>query len=333
MAKTKKTTAQKKLKTKQTIFSAKTQLLKRYETDLRLFLIPLILVVIFSIISQLGVVYSAKAENLRLAQEHASFPITDYGYFSQRIAPPISAESALIMDRDSRVILYSKNPNVRFSMASTTKLMTALVSLDYYKPDDILTAQRGPVEGVNVGLLPGDKIYFKDALYAMLLPSGNDVAYLLADNYPGGLPAFVQKMNEKAHELSLVKTHYFDPAGLNDDGNYTTATELAELAAYATENQTLATVVATKNKTVSTVGKTKSFVLTNLNRLLGHYGVIGIKTGHTEGAGDVLITEAVSQGHSYIIVVMWSQDRFVDTEVLLSYVINNINFFTPRYGQ
>lgn len=330
MAKTKKTASKKKLKAQQTIFSAKTQALKHYESDLRLFLIPLILVVLFAILSQLASVYSAKAENLRLAQENASFPITDYTYFNQQIAPPISAESAIILDRDSKVVLYSKNPTVRFSMASTTKVMTALVSLDYYKPDDVLTARRGPVEGVNVGLLPGDKITFKDALYAMLLPSGNDVAYLLADNYPGGLSAFVQKMNEKAKELGLVNTHYVDPAGLNDDGNYTTVTELAQLAAYATQNQTLATVVATKNKTVSTVGNTKTFMLSNLNKLLGHNGVIGMKTGHTEGAGDVLITEVVSQGHTYIIVVMRSQDRFVDTQVLLSYVINNVNFFTPK---
>lgn len=319
-----------RLKKKQTIFSKNRLLFHRYESDLRLFLIPLILVVIFSILSQLVSVYSAKAENVRVAQENASFPMTDYTFFSQTIVPPISAEAAIIMDKDSKVVLYSKNPTVRFSMASTTKVMTALVSLDYYKPDDILTAKRGPVEGVNAGLLPGDKIYFKDALYAMLLPSGNDVAYLFADNYPGGVDAFVQKMNEKAQALQLVNTHYVDPAGLNDDGNYTIVTELAQLAAFAAQNPTFAKVVDTKYKTVSTVGKTKTLTLTNLNRLLGYDGVIGMKTGHTEGAGDVLITEVVSQGHTYIIVVMRSQDRFADTQILLSYLTQGINIFTPR---
>lgn len=329
----KKPAKKKKLKKQQTVFSKRFYSLKRYEADLRLFLIPLILVVIFSILSQLVAVYSVKAENIRLAQENASFPLTDYAFFSQTIAPPVSAEAAVIMDRDSKVVLYSKNPTVRFSMASTTKLMTALVSLDYYKPDDILTAKRGPVEGVNAGLLPGDRIYFKDALYAMLLPSGNDVAYLFADNYPGGVEAFVKKMNEKAQALQLVNTHYVDPAGLNDDGNYTIVTELAQLAAYASHNPTLATVVGTKYKTVSTVGNTKVLSLTNLNRLLGHDGVIGMKTGHTEGAGDVLITEVVSQGHTYIIVVMRSQDRFADTQILLSYVTQDVTIFTPRVSE
>jgi D-alanyl-D-alanine carboxypeptidase len=215
-------------------------------------------------------------------------------------------------------------------MASTTKVMTALVALDYYKPTDILTTLTSHVEGVNVGVEVGDRLYFKDALYAMLLPSGNDIALMMAQNYPGGEDAFVAAMNKKAHDLHLTNTHYADPAGLDDDGNYTTASELAQLAAYASENPTLADVTATKSKIIQTVDGTKVFTLTNLNQLLGQYGVIGMKTGHTEGAGDVLITSAIDNGHNYIIVVMRSQDRFADTKMLLSSLTTDVTSFSPR---
>jgi len=310
--------------------SSKKILFKNIERDLGLLLIPLILFIVLQIVSIYLKTINEKTSAISLAAESIGTPVTDYTFFNRPIAPPISAEAAIIIDRDSKTVLFEKNAHLRFSMASTTKIMTALVALEHFKPNDILTTVTSHVEGVNVGIEVGDRLYFKDALYAMLLPSGNDIAYLIAQNYPGGEDAFIMAMNRKAKSLHLGNTHYADPAGLNDDGNYTTASELSQLAAIASENPTLSDVTATKSKIIQTVGGTKIFTLTNLNQLLGQYGVIGMKTGHTEGAGDVLITSAIDSGHSYIIVVMRSQNRFVDTEMLLSSLISSVTTFSPR---
>ncbi len=233
------------------------------------------------------------------------------------------------MDKDSYAVLFEKNSQTRFSMASTTKVMTALTALDYYKDTDILTARRSEVEGVNVGLKIGERMYFNDALYAMLLPSGNDVAYLFADNYPGGKAEFLKAMNEKARSLHLENTHYEDPAGLNDDGNYTTARDLARLGMAASANPVLAKVMGSKFQFVTDVSKSHKFNLTNLNKLLGSYGVIGGKTGFTEGAEGVLMTIADIKGRKYIVVVMRSEDRFLDTQQLLMPLQESVVEFTP----
>ncbi len=303
---------------------------KNIERDLSLLLIPVILFVVLQILSIYLKTINTKTSAIALASQSFGSPVTDYTFFNRPITPPITAEAAIIIDRDSKTVLFEKNAHLRFSMASTTKIMTALVALDHFKPDDILTTVTSHVEGVNVGVEIGDRLYFKDALFAMLLPSGNDIAYLIAQNYPGGEDAFIQAMNKKAKSLHFKNTHYADPAGLNDDGNYTTASELAQLAAVASENPTLADVTATKSKIIQTVDGTRVFTLTNLNQLLGQYGVIGMKTGHTEGAGDVLITSAIDSGHTYIIVVMRSQNRFADTEMLLSSLISSVTTFSPR---
>ncbi len=310
--------------------SSKRIVFKNIERDLGLLLIPIILLVVLQILSIYLKTINAETSAITLASESIGTPVTEYTFFNRPITPPISAEAAIIIDRDSKTVLFEKNAHLRFSMASTTKIMTALVALDNFKPDDILTTVTSHVEGVNVGVEVGDRLYFKDALYAMLLPSGNDIAYLIAQNYPGGEDAFILAMNSKAKSLHLNNTHYSDPAGLNDDGNFTTASELSQLAAIASENPTLSDVTATKSKIIQTVGGTKIFTLINLNQLLGQYGVIGMKTGHTEGAGDVLITSAIDSGRTFIIVVMRSQNRFVDTEMLLSSLISSVTTFTPR---
>jgi len=215
-------------------------------------------------------------------------------------------------------------------MASTTKIMTALTALQYFKKDSVITVKPGWVEGSQMGLQAGEQYYFGDLLYAMLLPSANDAAQTIAANYPGGVSAFVQKMNENAAMLHLKDTHYADPTGLDDDGDYTTVVDMARLASYAIKNKDLTSVTSTKEKIVTDIGDTREFTLYNLNQLLGLYGVTGIKTGTTAGAGEVLVTSAVEKGHTYIIVVMNSQQRFVDTQALLNFVNNNVSFITPQ---
>ena len=256
-----------------------------------------------------------------------------YPVFKTPIDLDITAKAAVVMDNDSKVMLYSKNPNLLFSMASTTKIMTALVGLDYYKTNDVLTIKTENVEGVNVGFKIGEKLNFSDILYAMLLPSGNDAALALAQNYPGGEEEFIKKMNEKAKSLSLTNTNFADSIGLEDSRDYTTPLDLARLSSIALQNEIFAKVVATKTREISDVTGANKYLLKNLNKLLGISGVNGVKTGHTNEAGQVLVTSKIevdseNKEHSLIIVIMDSLDRFWDTSKLLYLISGNINYLS-----
>lgn len=258
------------------------------------------------------------------------FKITskEYPIFKSPINSDITAKAVVIMDKDSKVILFSKNPNLLFSMASTTKIMTAIVALDYYKMDDVLTIKTGNIEGVNVGFKTGEKLLFKDILYAMLLPSGNDAALTLAQNYPGGENAFIKKMNEKAKSFRLTHTNFADSIGLEDSRDYTTPLDLARLASAALENEVFAKIVATKTWEISDISGKNKYLLKNLNILLGIQGVNGVKTGYTTEAGQVLVTSKKEGERTLIIVVMDSQDRFSDTSHLLYEISGNINYLS-----
>jgi len=259
------------------------------------------------------------------------FSPEEYPTLKNIYEPFISAKGAVIMDKDSQVILFEKNPNLRFSPASTTKIMSALVALEHFKPDVILTVKDSYTEGAVIELSEGEQFRFQDLLFAMMLPSANDAAKAIAANYSGGEEAFVGKMNEKAQELGLKNTHYADPAGLLDTKDYTTPLELARLASVAMQNPEFAKVVSTKERTiVNTLGK--EYVLENLNILLNTPGVNGVKTGYTQEAGQVLVTSRVIPGTNkeVIIVVMQSEDRFTDSQALINYLEGNINFQSIR---
>lgn len=251
--------------------------------------------------------------------------LASYPELSSKLDPDITAQAAVVIDDSSKAVLYAKNENLRFTMASVTKIMTALVALDYFKPDDILTVYAGDVEPAVVGFFEGQKLYFMDVLYAMLLPSGNDAALAIAQNYPGGEEAFVDKMNEKAKEFKLKNTHFADSSGFLDD-NYSTPLELARFASLALKNETVAKIVATKSKTIEDVSGENTYLLSNLDVLLQKDGITGIKTGYTQEAGGVLITSSESNGKRLILVVMKSKDRFADIEKILSQIDGNITF-------
>jgi serine-type D-Ala-D-Ala carboxypeptidase (penicillin-binding protein 5/6) len=292
--------------------------------------------ILIMILVTLNVINSQIFTNLAIEEFHASSVTTKvhpYPFVQQVNQPQITANAAIIVDADSQVILYSKNPQLRFSMASTTKIMTALTGLDYYALDQVLTIRSSGVEGSGLGLVRGDKFRFKDLLYAMMLPSANDAAQAIADNYPGGAEAFIKKMNDKAASLHLTKTHYADPAGLDDDGDYTTVVDLSRLASHAITHPVFTEITSTRFKTISNISYTRQYPLTNLNRLLGTDGVTGIKTGTTEGAGEVLVTSTVKNGHTYIIVVMQSNDRFSDTSALMNFIDTNVKYIEPTFLQ
>jgi D-alanyl-D-alanine carboxypeptidase (penicillin-binding protein 5/6) len=238
----------------------------------------------------------------------------------------LTALSAIVLEKQSRTVVYRKEENARFAPASATKIMTALVALSYYPQSKILTANKPEkIPGSKMGLVDGERMQTIDLLYGLLLPSGNDAAYVLAQNYPGGIPAFVEAMNQKAKELFLFNTHFVDPAGYEDD-NTTTAYDLARLAAYAIDNSVFSKIVSTKQKEVFDVEGKISHKLENLNELLDDHEVTGVKTGFTNEAGGVLVTSVNRGGKTFITVVLKSKDRFWDTQNLIRDVIKRVRF-------
>lgn len=236
----------------------------------------------------------------------------------------VSSRAFIIYDPQLRSILLSKNEKLRFAPASTAKIMTAIIVLENYDLKRVLTAKNiSSVEGSKMGLIEGEQMTVGNLLYGMMLPSGNDAAHVLAENYPGGIDAFVAKMNKRAKELEMANTEFIDPAGY-DDNNYTTALDLGRLAAFAMGNPTLAKIVSTKRTTVNDEEGKITHNLANLNELLGVDGVTGIKTGFTDEAGGVLVTSVNQAGRKYVIVVLNSQDRFADTKNIVERALQKI---------
>lgn len=240
--------------------------------------------------------------------------------------PVMSAESILAVDMNSGITLYQKDPDRQQLPASTTKIVTALVALDYYSPDFVLTANKKAVsvDGQKMGLVLGEKITFKDILYGLLVYSANDAAETIAANYPGGRDNFVAAMNIKARQLNLTNSHFANPSGLEEGYHVSTARDLVRVAEVAMQNPTFAKVVGTKSITVTSVdGKVKHY-LTNINQLLGKVdGVLGVKTGWTENARENLVTYIDRDGKKVMIALLGSQDRFGETKELIDWIFAN----------
>lgn len=303
--------------------------LKLKNNKLKLFysFILFIVFVVFVVIASANFYIKKEIPRYNINLLPMNYAPQDYPQIINNYPPEISAQGAVVIDRDSQVVLYEKNPNLRFSPASTTKIMTTLVALEEFNLTDVLTVFKDDVQGSTLGLQKNEKFTFEDLLYAMMLPSANDATVAIAQNYPGGEAAFVAKMNEKANELGLKNTHFEDPVGLLDEGDYTTPVDLARLGSYAMKNPELAKIVSTKNRVISNI-EGKEYPIENLNILLDIPGVNGVKTGFTEEAGQVLVTNRKIPGlnKDIIIVVMQSQDRFGDSELLLNFLDNNVSY-------
>lgn len=241
-----------------------------------------------------------------------------------------SAAAYVVFDTQTRTVIAGKNKDLRFSPASTAKVMTALLALEYYNLDDYLVVPNNiyEVEGSKMHLVPGEEVRVIDLLYGLLLPSGNDAAYTLSYYYKNGIGDFVNDMNKKAKSYKLLNTLFIDPAGY-EDGNYTTAENLARLGAIAMENKTFAKIVKTRYYQAQNRSLTHTFYLENLNELLVFDNVLGIKTGFTNEAGGVLLT-AIKKGDSiFIVCVLKSNDRFYDTKDLMGFIVEKVNFAVP----
>lgn len=238
-------------------------------------------------------------------------------------APKITATSVVIIDFKGDISLFEKNPNLKHFPASTTKLMTALATLENCSPQTVVTVDQVQKEGTQMGLATGDKVTVEHLLDGLLIASGNDAAYALANSCSGSYQLFIQSMNQKAKDLEMANTHFVNPAGFDDDLQYSTAWDLTKLAKVAVANPLIAKIVATKSTVVTDLTGSKTYYLENVNKLLGIDGVEGIKTGQTEGSLENLITKATRNGNSVIVVILGSQDRFGETKQLIDWVFNN----------
>lgn len=239
--------------------------------------------------------------------------------------PDLSANAVLVKDLDTDTILFQKNVNVSLPIASTTKIMTALVAEDFFKPNSILTVEDAArTGGARVGFFAGEQLSYRSALYAMLLNSGNDAAFTIAENYPGGVSEFVSAMNKRAQDLYLRNTHFANPAGFDDPKHFASAADLAKITAEALKYPQIARVVSTKDTEISSIDKRHTHKLHNLNQLLSSVpGVLGVKTGYTELAKENLVTLVERERHRILTIVLGSDDRFGDSAKLIDWSYRN----------
>ncbi|MDO8498885.1 MAG: D-alanyl-D-alanine carboxypeptidase family protein [bacterium] len=244
------------------------------------------------------------------------------------LAPPqVSAVAVFVEDLNTNTTLFTKDAQKRVPIASTTKIMTALVAVNSFPEDAVLTVPAvSLVEGSNMGLKLGEKLSLRSLLYGMLLNSGNDAAYTIAANYPGGVGAFVREMNRRVSELGLSNTHFDNPAGFDSPNHYSSASDLARIASLVSQNHQLSWVVGTKEATVASADKSISHPLKNLNKLLDIPGVLGMKTGTTPLAKENLVGLAERGDHKILTVVLGSEDRFRETEKLLDWTDSNFRW-------
>ncbi|MDD5147019.1 MAG: serine hydrolase [Candidatus Daviesbacteria bacterium] len=240
--------------------------------------------------------------------------------------PIVSARAVFIEDLATDTILYQKDANTPFPIASTTKIMTALVGVEYFKQNSILTiGSSANIPGSRVGLVSGENLSFRSLLYGMLLNSGNDAAFALAENYPGGVLSFISAMNKKVLELNLRNTHFDNPAGFDSPNHYSSAADLAKITKEALKNSQLARIFATKETNIVSLDKKYSHQLFNLNKLLTQInGVLGIKTGTTDQAKENLVTLIERDWHRVLIIILGSNDRFGETTRLIDWTYTNI---------
>ncbi|WP_461248245.1 D-alanyl-D-alanine carboxypeptidase family protein [Treponema sp. R6D11] len=196
-----------------------------------------------------------------------------------------SAKSSILIEKQTGRVLLENNANERMGMASTTKIMTAIVALENSKLTDVVTASHNAsmIEGTSIYLAEGEQMLMEDLLYALLLNSGNDVATAIAEHLGKNEAGFVKLMNAKAIQLGLKNTHFTNPHGLADPQHYTTSYELAMIARYALNNPKFAEIVSTQRRRIARQREGGIEFLKNHNKLLGTYeGATGIKTGFTK---------------------------------------------------
>lgn len=268
-------------------------------------------------------VYSKIPHQIKAASpiEIGSYPIPGFGY---KDPLPFTAKSAVVIDAKTNIVLFEKNSNLKHLPASTTKLMTTLVALEQCLPTQIVTITEIEREGTQMGLEIGDRVSVENLLYGLLINSGNDAAFVLAKACSDSPDHFVVSMNRKAKNLGMVDTHFMNPAGFDNNFQYSTALDLAKLANASISNPLISKIVATKSTVVTDAGKIKTYYLENVNELLGVVdGIEGVKTGQTEGSLENLITRTTRGGNSIVVAILGSNDRFGESKQLIEWAFKN----------
>lgn len=238
------------------------------------------------------------------------------------------SRACALMDADTGRLLYGKEENTPMPMASTTKIMTCIIALEYGNLSDKVTtsAYAASMPDVQLNMREGDVYILQDLLYSLMLESHNDTAVAIAEHIGGSVEGFARLMNDKADELGLTKTHFVTPNGLDDDNHYTTAKELAEISAYAITNPDFVAIVNTPSYDFTEQTSGRSYHVTNRDAFLTMYeGAIGIKTGFTNNAGYCFAGAVKAENHTYISTVLacgWPPNKsykWSDTTKLMNY--------------
>lgn len=241
--------------------------------------------------------------------------------------PVLSAQSVYVLDLNSQTPLFEKNPQLPALPASTAKIITALVTMDYFPLDFEVEVGQISVEGQKMGLLWEERITVDSLLKGLLIFSANDAAEVLANNFPGGRDLFISKMNLKAKEIGLTDSFFVNPAGLDGENQFTTAKDLVKASEYAIQNPYIAEVVAQEEAKVTSVDGKFIHKLKNINELVGKVdGVLGVKTGWTENAHENLVTYVDRDNKKIMIALLGSEDRFGETEKLIDWIFDNYSW-------
>ncbi|MBR2214523.1 MAG: D-alanyl-D-alanine carboxypeptidase [Selenomonadaceae bacterium] len=240
--------------------------------------------------------------------------------------PELTARSAILMDAATGQIIYARDAKSRRYPASTTKMMTLIVALEKGNVEDYVTVSRraAGLEGSTLWLEPGDRMRLGDLLYGIMMMSGNDATVAIAEHIAGSEKAFVALMNEKAAAIGANNTHFVNPHGLPHEAHYTTAYDLAQIAAYGYQNPLFAEIVGKREQYFAWI-KDPAHKWRNENQMLWLYeGVNGVKTGYTDLAGRCLVTGAKQKGVQLIAVVLDATYMWNDSIALLDYGFSKV---------
>jgi len=242
--------------------------------------------------------------------------------------PPIEASAAVLVEAVSGMILYAKNEHSRRAPASTTKILTAVVTLEVGDLREVVTVSRqaAATGGSSLWLKTGDRMLLSELLKGTLLRSGNDGCVAIAQHIAGTEKAFVELMNRKAKEIGALNTNFRNTHGLRAPSHYTTAFDLAQITRYAMHNPEFAKIVSTKEEMIEWHEGKRTAVVRNTNKLLWSFaGADGVKTGTTNEAGHCLVASATRDGRKFIAVVLNSPNRWSEASRLLEYGFNHFS--------
>ena len=251
----------------------------------------------------------------------------------------VNAKAALIVETNTGKIIYEKDIYEQNYPASVTKILTAILTIENCELDDVVTVSQSAISHIPTGyviapLFVGEQITIKDLLYALMLKSANDAAYVLAEHVGGSVDGFSEMMNKKAEELGCKNTHFVNPNGIHNQNHYTTAYDMYLISNYAMKNETFKEIVSTYEYTLSPTNKhpLKDRIMKNTNNFVNPKNVYynkninGIKTGTTKQAGNCLITDSSDNGLEFITVVLGAQtsnSKFSETKKMISFAYDN----------